>query len=66
MVSAAAADKRGAWCLTKSAKHAARKEFELYVLLSDADEKVVPAYLPKLPVGETTLFVTRALRVARM
>ena len=26
----------------------------------------VQAYLPKLPVGETTPFVTRAVRVARM
>ena len=37
----AAAGQRGAWCLTKAAKFAARSKYELYVLLADADEKVV-------------------------
>ena len=41
MPPAAAAGQRGAWCLTKAAKFAARSKFELYVLLADADEKVV-------------------------
>ena len=37
----AAAGRRSSWCLSKAAKFAARSKYELYVLLADADEKVV-------------------------